>query len=130
MSRVTWRWSAAFIAAMLMYGVGSTTAHANLITVTTSADEFGTNLFACSLREAVSAANANVAFGGCPAGNVIGSDVISLPPGRYVLTRAGSGEDLNATGDLDVSQSLNITSAGLADSVVISTSVGDRLFDT
>ncbi|MFN8524589.1 MAG: CSLREA domain-containing protein [Chloroflexota bacterium] len=44
-------------------------AQAATIQVTTSADENNTNLSACSLREALVAANTNAAFGGCPAGD-------------------------------------------------------------
>ncbi len=45
--------------------------------VNTFADENGTNPGACSLREAITAANTNTAFGGCPAGSP-GLDNISL----------------------------------------------------
>src|SRR6266511_211883 len=52
----------------------------------------------CSLREAISAANA-----------APGADTITVPAGTYLLTLLNSGginEDLNATGDLDVRDSL------------------------
>lgn len=44
----------------------------------------------CSLREAVIDANAD------------GADRILLPDGTYTLSLAGAGEDLAATGDLDL----------------------------
>ena len=63
----------------------------------------------CSLREAISAANANA-----------GADVIRLQSGQvYGLQRAGRNEDANATGDLDInrdpielSDELTITTTG------------------
>ena len=55
----------------------------------------------CSLREAISAANADGTH-----------DTINLPPGDYTLTRSGADEDVNSTGDLDVFQSLRIIGSG------------------
>ena len=64
----------------------------------------------CSLREAITAANADTASGAstgeCAAGS--GADTISLPAGTYTRTRAGDGENLNSTGDLDVSSELTV----------------------
>ncbi|MFN8526829.1 MAG: CSLREA domain-containing protein [Chloroflexota bacterium] len=59
-------------------------AQAATIQVTTSADENNTNLSACSLREALVAANTNAAFGGCPAGDPDGTatDQITFAGGR------------------------------------------------
>jgi CSLREA domain-containing protein len=55
------------------------------ITVTTTADEFGPNPAGCSLREAIQAANSDLAFGGCPAGS--GIDTIVLQASQtYALT--------------------------------------------
>lgn len=72
------------------------------IEVDASADEYGTNAAACSLREAVRAANQNASFGdGCDAGEA-SLDVLDLTAGGYSLTRDGIGEDLNASGDLDI----------------------------
>ncbi len=53
----------------------------------------------CSLREAIDAANA-------------APGAVLLPAGAFVLTRAGGGEDLNATGDLDVRAGMGIYGAG------------------
>ena len=63
----------------------------------------------CSLREAISAANANP-----------GADTITLPAGTYLLTlpNAVANEDNNATGDLDVRDSLTIVGAGSASTVI------------
>ncbi len=82
-------------------------AGAATISVTTTADEFGTNAGECSLREAVQAANTNAAFGGCKAGSP-GKDSVRLPSGRFLLTLGGSGDDTNAEGDLDIIEDLVI----------------------
>jgi CSLREA domain-containing protein len=61
----------------------------------------------CSLREAVQAANDNVPINStngndCPAGDADPvTDLIALQPGTYTLTGA-SGDNINASGDLDV----------------------------
>ncbi len=88
------------------------------ITVTTIADEFGENIGSCSLREAITAANDDAAFGGCPAG--IGPDTITLPPGIYTLARTniGSNEDDNETGDLDINADLVISGAGSGSTII------------
>src|SRR5262245_5546911 len=73
----------------------------NVIDVTTNADEYdlvgvGTG---CSLREAITAANENTPFGGCPTGHR--KDKIMLAATTYLLTRAGI-ETLNVSGDLNI----------------------------
>ena len=83
--------------------VGSPTGAATIL-VTTTADQFDPPATApgdCSLREAISAANADSV-----------DDTINLPPGDYTLTRSGAGEDGNSTGDLDVLQPLRINGGG------------------
>ena len=61
----------------------------------------------CSLRAAIQEANA-----------LAGGDVIHLPAGHWVLTIAGAGEDLGATGDLDVFDHLEIVGAGSSATVI------------
>ena len=85
--------------ALLALLVAPAAANAVIITVNTTADEYGTGT-SCSLREAITAAQNNVSFGGCPAG--FASDTVSIPDGTYKITRAGTGEDGNATGDFDI----------------------------
>ncbi|HEY7630807.1 MAG TPA: choice-of-anchor Q domain-containing protein, partial [Thermoleophilaceae bacterium] len=70
----------------------------------------------CSLRDAVSAANATA-----------GTDTISLPPGQFKLEGA-AGEDANAGGDLDVTESLKVVGAG-AGATTIDANHIDRAFD-
>lgn len=110
-------------------------ARAANITVTTNSDEYGTGSL-CSLREAITAANTDKAFGGCSAGS--GVDTITLPalPGSYYkISRTNSGggnENGNATGDLDITTSMTIVGAGPDVTVVRRdpnvTGLNDRIF--
>ena len=93
------------IAATLLL-VPASVAGAATIKVTTTADDFG-GATECSLREAVTAANFDAAYGGCKAGS--GADEIRLQSGSvYVRSIDGNGEDGNATGDLDVTSKVTI----------------------
>ena len=69
-----------------------------------------------SLREAIIATN-----------NTAGADAIALPAGTYLITRAGSSEDVAATGDLDIIDALTITGAGSALTIVDGNAL-DRVF--
>lgn len=90
------------------------------IVVDTTADEFDTGAPAatsnttgtgCSLREAIQSANTDTAFGGCTSGN--GADLIILQTGAtYALTILGTGDNANATGDLDVTSEILIQGNG------------------
>src|SRR5688500_8656260 len=70
---------------------------------------------ACSLREAIIAANTNKASGyksgECATGSSLTTDVIRLTlAGTYALTRTDSGnEDATLTGDLDIKGNVKIT---------------------
>ncbi len=70
----------------------------------------------CSLREAVLLANASV-----------GADTIHLGAGAYQLTIAGAGEDLSASGDLDVRDDLTIVGAGQSQTSIVMTGQLDRV---
>ena len=64
----------------------------------------------CSLREAISAANA-----------AAGADTVTMPAGTYTLTIAnggGTNEDNNATGDLDINGPTTLTGAGAASTII------------
>src|SRR6186713_823446 len=61
----------------------------------------------CSLREAITAANA-----------AAGADVITLPAGTYTLTITGTNEDLNADGDLDITTPMTINGAGSGSTII------------
>jgi CSLREA domain-containing protein len=101
--------------------------YAATITVTTTADEVNTN-GACSLREALRAANLNVKVDSCPAGSTSSMDTITLPAGTFVLTRVGADEEASLTGDLDVLGGLKIVGAGAA-RTIIDGNAADRVLD-
>lgn len=86
------------------------------VSVTTDSAD-GTCDAHCSLREAITAANA--------AG---GGDTIVVPAGTYTLSLGPAGEDLNAGGDLDVVDVLTVAGAGRASTIVDGASL-DRVFD-
>ena len=95
------------IAVLILCSVHS---FAGTIQVTTLNDELN-NDSDCSLREAVQAANTNSPVSGCDAGDA-GLDIIKLGSGTYSLTLPGKNEDNNATGDLDILESLEIIGNG------------------
>lgn len=80
----------------------------------------------CTLREAVIAANSDTAVDACAAGS--GADVITVPAGTYLLTLVGSGEDAAATGDLDVTEEVELQGGGAA-STIVDGNLADRVFD-
>ncbi len=99
-----------------------------VITVTTTDDELNAD-GDCSLREAIQAANTDLAVDACPAGGA--ADIIAVPAGAYLLTLAGAGEDANASGDLDVGQAgtaIAIDGAGIG-STVVDGNLTDRVLD-
>jgi CSLREA domain-containing protein len=101
----------ALVVSLLGSAVTVTPARAASFTVTKTADtNDGACNADCSLREAISAANASA-----------GADTITLPPGTYQLTLAnggGANEDGNASGDLDILDSLTINGSGSASTFI------------
>jgi uncharacterized repeat protein (TIGR01451 family)/CSLREA domain-containing protein len=71
----------------------------------------------CTLRAAVQEANA-----------LPGADTIILWPGTYLFTIPGNSEHNAATGDLDILDSLTITGAGAANTVIDANGL-DRVFE-
>src|SRR5437870_652478 len=71
----------------------------------------------CTLRAAIQEANAHS-----------GPDTIMVPAGTYLLTILGRGEDMAATGDLDITDDLTIIGAG-ADRTIVDGNGIDRIFD-
>ena len=97
--------------------------HATTIMVNTAVDELNglSGNGNCSLREAIT--NANQDNGGqadCNPGS--GADVITFAAGLngmpLVLSIAGTGEDGNATGDLDITAELTITGSGVNNTIL------------
>jgi len=104
------------------------------IYVNTYIDEYDLSPnFYCSLREAITAAVTNDAFGGCTGGVSGEATTIYLEAYTYDLTRAGF-DDTNANGDLDIYDSLDggeaITIDGIGyGSTIIDGNSLDRIFD-
>ncbi|MBC8078125.1 MAG: right-handed parallel beta-helix repeat-containing protein, partial [Chloroflexales bacterium] len=96
-------------------------AQAATIAVNTTADEINAD-GDCSLREALTAANTDVAVDACPAGS--GADSITLPAGTYTLTIAGSGA---AAGDLDITDDLMLVGSGPLNTIIDANGL-DRVF--
>lgn len=122
------RWRALALAPLAL-ALATASAHATNINVTTTADENSSTPpnGNCSLREAIIAANNNVAVDACPAGSKP-IDVISVPAGTYTLT-LGSGDDIAELGDLDILGETQILGAG-ASSTIIDGNGLDRVFHT
>lgn len=93
--------SAAILAATFLVAAPAQAA-SQTYTVTKTADTAdGTCDADCSLREAITAANANA-----------GHDTIVLPAGTYLLTIADADDDANANGDLDITDDVTILGDG------------------
>jgi CSLREA domain-containing protein len=101
-------------------------AHAATITVNTTDDEL-TMDGECSLREAIRAANTNAIVDGCTAGTA-GEDMVVVPAGTITLAVAGAGEELAATGDLDLTEAVVIRGAN-AETTIVDGADLDRVFD-
>ena len=70
----------------------------------------------CTLRAAVQEANA-----------LAGTDTITIPAGTYTLSIAGAGENAAASGDLDITEDLIITGAGMGSTIINANNL-DRAF--
>ncbi|HRI17789.1 MAG TPA: CSLREA domain-containing protein, partial [Burkholderiaceae bacterium] len=96
-------------------------AWATTITVNSTADDLGIGPNGnCTLREALRAANLNVAVDACPAGpvGVVATDTVVVPAGTYLLTAPGRYEDAGLTGDLDVFDKVQIEGASAATTII------------
>ncbi|HEX6385972.1 MAG TPA: CSLREA domain-containing protein [Anaerolineae bacterium] len=113
------------IGSLIATAVLTPTARANTIDVTTSDDEVNSD-GDCSLREAVIAANTDTAVDACTAG--AGDDIISVPPGTYLLSLTGAGEDAAQTGDLDLLANVTINGAGQGQTIIDGNGA-DRVFN-
>ncbi len=81
------------------------------IEVTTPIDALAADT-ACSLREAIESANTDTDIDSCTRTGTA-PYTINVPADTYLLTLPGTGEDNNATGDLDIRTSLVISGAGV-----------------
>ena len=109
--RVRWGVAAGLLMVTLLALALSSPASAGTIDVTTTVDQLDGSA-PCSLREAVNTANQDVDSGGCTDTVPFRVyDTINLAASDYNLSRFGV-EDANASGDLDVTESLGIFGAG------------------
>ncbi len=120
--------------AALMLLLNAPMAQAATITVNTTLDNPVGTADSCSLRQAIQAANTDLADGNCTAGS--GDDVIEFvdPTGTYVLTlspSAGVENNDNLDGDLDICSNITINGGGIGITVISAEfeSVGDRVLD-
>jgi CSLREA domain-containing protein len=93
-------------------------ARAATITVNSTADSLATD-GNCTLREAILAANSDTAVDACAAGS--GPDVVVVPAGTYSLAGdpSDAGEDAGLTGDLDITDDLELVGAGSAATLIL-----------
>ena len=103
-------------------------AGAATIKVTTTVDEFNGNPGACSLREAIWSADNDLVLQapGCTPGS--GNDRITVPAGVYDLAIGGGGEQVGASGDLDVTAPVTIERSGAGTATVDGKGL-DRVFE-
>ncbi len=91
----------------------ATQSHARTaINVNTTKDENGENSLNCSLREAIIAVNTRVAFGGCNAGELYGTNTINLKNETYKLTKG----ELTISHEVTI-EGFNTTSTTLQDTI-------------
>lgn len=96
----------------------STTPGGEVFAVTKTVDtDDGTCDADCSLREAT-----RLSY------TVLGPDTITLPGDTFTITIPGTGEDMGATGDLDLLDDLTITGAGVGSTILDGGGL-DRVFD-
>jgi CSLREA domain-containing protein len=75
-----------------------------------------TTIFTCSLRAAIQEANA-----------FLGADDVTVPAGVYTLTITGADEDGAASGDLDITEEVDIFGAGM-EQTILDGNETDRVF--
>src|SRR5258708_25259836 len=84
----------------------------------------------CTLRAAIQEATAQYAGhpGAADTISLPGAPTVVSPPTVYSLTIAGSGEDLSATGDLDIKANLVLRTTNGQAALVSASSLNDRVF--
>jgi CSLREA domain-containing protein len=117
---------AAAIAGSVAIGPDAARAHDAILVLTTEDEMLADG--DCSLREAVRAANTNTSFDFCSTGSAVEPDMIVLLEGTYTLSVAGTGEDGNMTGDLDVMGDAIFIGPGPANASVQGNGI-DRVLD-
>jgi CSLREA domain-containing protein len=106
----------ALVAVGLTVMAGTAPAATFIVTTTADSNDGACTVALCSLRDAIIAANGSA-----------GADIITRPAGTYTLSIAGAGEDLAATGDLDIVGDVTINGAGAGTTIVDGGAI-DRVF--
>lgn len=110
-------WVSLSLACSTLFAAQPPTAHASSFTVDIQFDQNDAcTVGACSLREAIIAAN-----------SASGPDTIILPAGTYTLTLSGT-DDVGAVGDLDITESVTVLGAEATTTIVNANGL-DRAFD-
>lgn len=117
MKRSVWKLCPAVLALLVLAAAAPAAYAAVFIPNRTTDSADGACDAHCSLREAILAANARA-----------GEDVIVLHAGLYRLSLAGAGEDLGATGDLDIRDDLVLLGDGAVGTIVDAGQI-DRVLD-
>jgi hypothetical protein len=130
---------AAVVAVGAVMLAGAQSALAATVTVDTTAEDFGSDMAHCSLREAIKSVDGasggdptGVNFGGCVASGSYATgvdppDTIMVPSGIFQLTLSAPAEDSDVSGDLDVFRSMNIVGTG--NPTIQQTVAGNRVLD-
>lgn len=101
-----------------------------VLEVTTSDDQLDDDPDgACSLREAIVAANTAEARGGCPAGSGGADTIVFAPDVEPRLSVAGAPEDAGHHGHLDVTSEIEISGLSIGGPAVVDGAGVDRVFD-
>ncbi len=95
--------------------------------VTTTSDDNTVN-GNCTLREAIIAANKNIAVDACQPGSGTVTDTILLEVGTYALTIQTQGEDAAAKGDLDIYSPIEIVGSTQGPTIIDASGLSDRVF--
>lgn len=114
------------VVTLAILGLPGTQARAATITPSVLTDDNTVN-GNCTLREAIRAANGNAAVDQCSAG-APGLDTIELAAGTYLVSLGPAGDDMAATGDLDVRESLLIRGKGPGVTIIDAQAL-DRVLD-
>ena len=120
----------AMLAGLVAAAFLPTDVFAATIAVNADADDFDAGPNGnCTLREAILAANTNLAVDGCPAGEAGPGvvDRIVVPAGTYVLSVGPMGDSAGESGDLDLTDEVEIDGAG-ADLTTVDAAGLDRVF--
>lgn len=118
--RVEWLETRALLATIVVTGTGDSIAKDGVVT----------------LREAILSTNGNADVNsdvtthrsGAYVAGAAGADAITVPAGNYTLSIAGANENAAATGDLDITDALNLNGAGATTTIIDAGGI-DRVID-